>query len=110
MPNEVEGRSFTRLKVGDRILRDAEIPSWQGVDFGSVLESPVLDLGISLSFDRDGCSVFCGREVSLGLDWAGFAIMSKALVVDYQVHFHIDRAAQKTQPPGKPGIVDRNDS
>ncbi len=108
--NEVEGRSFTRLRIGDRILRDAEIPSWKGVDFGSVLESPVLGLGISLSFARGSCSVFCGREVSLGLDWAGFAIMSKTPVVDYQVHFHIDRARQKTKQPGKPGIVDRKDS
>lgn len=90
--NEVEGRSFTSLRVGDRIRRDAEIPSWQAVDFGAVLESPLLDLGISLSSgrktDRCPCRVFCGREVSLGLNWAGFAVMSKEPVVDYQVHFH----------------------
>ena len=86
--NEVDGRSFTRLRIGDRILRDAEIPSWQAVDFGAVLESPSLNLGISLSSGRDRCPVFCGREVSLGLDWAGFAVMSKEPVVEYQVHFH----------------------
>ena len=90
--NEVDGQSFTRLRVGERILHDVEIPSWQAVPFGAVLESPSLDLGISLSPGRDRdiwpCRVHCGREVSLGLDWAGFAVMSKESVVDYQVHFH----------------------
>ena len=90
--NEVDGQSFTRLRVGERILHDVEISSWQAVPFEAILESPSLDLGISLSpgSGRDiwPCRVYCGREVSLGLDWAGFAVMSKETVVDYQVLFH----------------------
>jgi hypothetical protein len=92
MLNELDGRTFNRLRVGDRVLQEAEIPAWQAVPFDAILENSSQDLGISLSpggyEDHLNYNLFCGREVGLGLDWAGLVITGQQPVLAYQVHFH----------------------
>lgn len=89
MLNEFDGRSFDLLRTGDFICQGAEIPAWQAVPFDATLESSFLDIAVSVSFttpeDRACCTVFCGREVALELDWAGLAIASPRKILTYQV-------------------------
>ena len=90
--NEVDGRSFNRLRTGMRIWQDTEVPAWLAVPFNTVLESPSMCLGISISPGDGGHNfeyrLYCGRETALGLDWAGLAIASRQRVFDYRIDFH----------------------
>lgn len=88
--NELDGRLFNRLRVGEVVLQEEQIPGWHAVTSDAVLESPSLGLGMSLSpgEERARCRVFCGREVARGLDWAGLALVCAEPVLGYEVRFH----------------------
>lgn len=89
MLNEVDGQSFSLLRTGDSVFQDAEFPGWQAVQFDASIESPSLNLAISVSpispEDASCFKLFCGREVALGLDWAGLAISSSRKIMSYKV-------------------------
>jgi hypothetical protein len=95
MLNELDGITFNRLKTGDIVWTDAEIPAWCEVSFDTILESTSLSLGISLSpgwyGDFTGSQLYCGREVASGLNWAGLALMSRQQILTYQINFHSKR-------------------
>jgi hypothetical protein len=92
MLNELDGLTFNRVKMGDVVWTDEEIPAWREVPFNSILESTSLGIGISLSpgwyGDLTGSQLYCGREVASGLNWAGLALMSPQQIVTYQISFH----------------------
>jgi len=91
MLNEVDGGTFDRLRTNDHSLHDLEIPAWKKVSFNTLLASTVLNVGFSLTPGvREDCSsfqVFCGREVALGLNWAGLAITNPHHTFTYMVNF-----------------------
>jgi hypothetical protein len=95
MLNELDGLTFNRLKMGDIVWTDKDIPAWSEVPLDTILESTSLNLGISLSSgwygDLTGSRLYCGREVASGLNWAGLAIMSQQQILTYQVNFHTKR-------------------
>ncbi|MDT8273152.1 MAG: hypothetical protein RRA35_08145 [Desulfomonilia bacterium] len=90
--NEVDGTSFNRLRIGETVLQDSQIPSWHAVQPGCRLESSSLGIGFSIAFVPDAGasehSMFCGREVALDLDWAGFSLEATSLPITYQIHIH----------------------
>ncbi|MGC9325690.1 MAG: hypothetical protein ACP5G0_13195 [Desulfomonilia bacterium] len=90
--NEVDGRSFNRLRIGETSLQDTQIPAWQVARSGYRLESSLLGIGYSIAFvpkpETEDISVFCGRELALDLDWAGFSIETKILPITYEIHVH----------------------
>jgi hypothetical protein len=92
MLNEVDGSSFDRLTTDDHSLHDLEIPAWKKVSFNTILASTVLNVGFSLTPGvREDCSsfqVFCGKEVALGLNWAGLAITNPHHTFTYMVNIH----------------------
>jgi hypothetical protein len=92
MLNEVEGGTFDQLTTDGHSLQDAEIPAWKRVSFNTILASTVLNAGFSLTpGGTEDCSsfhVFCGREVALGLNWAGLAITNFHKTFTYMVNIH----------------------
>lgn len=90
--NEGDGRSFTRLRIGKMLFEGSGIPAWRKTTFDAVFESPSLGLGMSLSPGRREESarytLFCGREVGTGLDWAGLAVAYPRPAFFYHVRFH----------------------
>jgi hypothetical protein len=91
MLNEVDGGTFDQQRTNDHSLQDGEIPAWKKVSFNTLLASTVLNVGFSLTPGvREDCSsfqVFCGREVALGLNWAGLAITNPHHTFTYMVNF-----------------------
>lgn len=91
MLNEVDGGTFDQQRTNDHSLQDVEIPAWKKVSFNTLLASTVLNVGFSLAPGvRDDCScfhIFCGREVALGLNWAGLAITNPHHTFTYMVNF-----------------------
>jgi hypothetical protein len=96
--NELDGRTFNQLRVGDQIWTDEEIPAWRAVSYDAVLESTTLDLGISLSpgwyGDLSGSRLFSGREVASGLNWSGLDLVSQQQILTYQINFHTHRGME----------------
>jgi hypothetical protein len=92
MLNEVDGSSFDQLTTNDHSLHDSEIPAWKKVSFNTLLTSTVLNVGYSLTPSvTEDCSsfqVFCGREVALGLNWAGLAMTNTHHTFNYMVNIH----------------------
>ncbi|HVN71780.1 MAG TPA: hypothetical protein VMU10_07160 [Desulfomonilia bacterium] len=92
MLNEVDGRAFNRLRINDLVLRDNEVPAWKEVPRAAALESPLLDVGISISCgmnqDQSLSCVYCGREVASELDWAGLAVLHSRRMFSYRVYIH----------------------
>jgi hypothetical protein len=90
--NEVDGCIFDRLIIQDHSLHDSEIPAWKKVSFNTIVASTVLHVGYSLApCVREDCSsfhVFGGREVALGLNWAGLAITNPQRTFHYKVDIH----------------------
>lgn len=90
--NECDGSNFTRLRIGERLLEGSAIPAWRETTFDAAFESLPLGLGMTLSpcegQDSARYRVFCGREVGVGLDWAGLAIVSPVPVFSYRIRFH----------------------
>jgi hypothetical protein len=87
--NEVDGRSFNRLRIGPDVQEDHMIPSWFSVPFGAVLESPQMGIGVHMApevmGDEQYLGLFCGREVSTELDWAGFAVQCNKPFFSYLI-------------------------
>ena len=85
--NEVDGRTFNRIRSGSEILVDHMIRPWFSIPLESVLEARDIDVGISIipEFNDSPPALFCGREVSADLDWAGFALPCKSPVLSYRV-------------------------
>jgi hypothetical protein len=96
MLNEVDGGAFDQLTTNDHSLHDSEIPAWKKVSFNTLLASTILKLGFSLTPGvREDCSsfqVFCGREVALGLNWAGLAITNPHHTFTYMVNIQTVKA------------------
>jgi hypothetical protein len=90
MLNEVDGSTFDQLTTNDHSLQDLEIPAWKKVSFNTLLASTVLNVGFSLTPGvAEDCSsfhIFCGREVALGLNWAGLAITNPRHTFTYRVN------------------------
>lgn len=90
--NEVDGESFNRLRDTGRVWLGTDMPAWQAATFDAMLESPSLGVGISLEpgehEDPSGLSLFGGREVAQGLNWAGLAVTGRRPVLSYRVRFH----------------------
>jgi hypothetical protein len=90
MLNEVDGGTFDQLKTGDNLLHDTELPAWKKVSFNTILASTDLHVGFSLTpgvtEDWTLFQVFCGREVALGLNWAGLAITNPHHTFIYKVN------------------------
>ncbi len=89
MLNEVDGESFSVLRMGNRLYKGQEIPAWAEASFDAVIESPKLRIGVSLAPDKgedpSGYTVFCGRELGFGLDWAGISLVNGSRSFTYQV-------------------------
>jgi hypothetical protein len=90
--NEVDGRSFNRLRIGETLLKDHQIPAWKAVQSECRLESSSLGIGFSIAFaphtEASNHNLFCGREVALDLDWAGFSIEANNPPITYKIHVH----------------------
>jgi hypothetical protein len=90
MLNEVDGGTFDQLTTNDHSLHDLGIPAWKKVSFNTILVSTILNVGFSLTPGvAEDCSsfhIFCGREVALGLNWAGLAITTPHHTFSYMVN------------------------
>ncbi len=89
MLNEMDGALFSALRTGDEFLEGQDIPAWEKASFNAVLESPLLNIGCSISpgegEDPSDYTVFCGRELGLGLDWAGISLMNGQSSFSYRI-------------------------
>lgn len=89
--NEADGSSFDLLRTGDRVRQGSRIPAWEETGFDTELESSRLGLGLSLRPEGAGAgssSLYCGREVGRGLNWAGFALAGEQPVMSYRFGIH----------------------
>lgn len=89
--NEADGESFDLLRTRDRVRQDSRIPAWEETGFDTELESSRLGLGLSLRPEGAGTgssSLYCGREVGRGLNWAGFALAGEQPVLTYRLVVH----------------------
>lgn len=91
MLNEADGTSFSALRTGNDLLEGKGIPAWKRASFHAAFESPILDIGFSVwpgkSEDPSECTVFSGRELGYGLDWAGISLMNAKESFTYEVRF-----------------------
>jgi hypothetical protein len=108
MLNEVDGSTFDKLETNDHSLHYSEIPAWKKVSFNTLLTSTVLNAGFSLTpgatEDCSSFQVFCGREVALGLNWAGLAITNTNHRFMYIVNIHCLEPIKKAFTSDRPGL------
>ena len=95
MLNEVEGEPFDQVTAGGVRLEGPRIPAWMESGFNTEIRSPRLGLGFSLFPGGPGMErarVFFGREVAMGLNWAGLALSIEHASPLYGVSIHQVRA------------------
>jgi hypothetical protein len=91
MLNEVAGRPFSRLRIGERVQEGENIPAWQSLPFSATFESPAAGIGFTISpsaarndahWRLDG-----GREIARDLNWAGLELTTDRQMFSYEITF-----------------------
>ncbi len=86
--NEADGECFDLLRTRAGVRRGSRIPAWEEAGFDTELRSPRMGVRISLRPEGAGSrsySLYCGREVGRGLNWAGFALAGDQPVLSYRL-------------------------
>jgi hypothetical protein len=91
MLNEVAGRPFTRLRIGESVQDGHDIPAWQPCPRTATLENPAAGIGFSIfsaeSQPPPHWHLHCGREVGRGLNWAGLELTADRDIFSYGIAF-----------------------
>lgn len=91
MLNEVAGRPFNRLRIGELIQDGHDIPAWQPCPSTATLENPAAGIAFSIfAAESQGpphWHLHCGREVGRGLNWAGLELTADRDIFSYGIAF-----------------------
>lgn len=110
--NEGPAWAFTALRTGGRLRHGSEIPGWGSLPVNAVFEAPPESVAFSPMLPGEklprGWRIEGGREVGLGLDWAGFALSTAERRFSYGIRFSRLGSAsgsagkRKARSPGAP--------
>lgn len=98
MLNEVAGRPFSRLRIGDTVQEGENIPAWQSLPFSAILENPSAGIGFAISpsdpqihthWHLDG-----GREIARKLNWAGLELTTDRQTFSYEITFFMGQPCE----------------